>query len=182
MRKFAIFALAFVGLSTIPTGAEAQFSRTGTPSAVFTAAGPAGLKIEGKTSDLDVTEANDSVKVSVKLGALDTGMSLRNKHMREKYLETGKFPTADLLVPRSALQIPQDGGKLSASTTAQITIHGQTKPVTIRYEARRTGTTYDVQATTNVNMNDFGITVPSYLGVTVRPEVDISVRFSMLDS
>jgi hypothetical protein len=26
-------------------------------------------------------------------------------------------------------------------------------------------------------MNDFGITVPSYLGVTVKPDIDVSASF-----
>jgi polyisoprenoid-binding protein YceI len=165
-----------------PTGANAQLSRTGTPSVVFTAAGPAGLKIEGRTNELEVAEANASVTVAVALAGLDTGIALRNKHMREKYLETAKYPSAELLVPRSALQFPQEGSEISASADAKLTIHGQTKPVTIRYQARRAGTTYEIRGTTHVNMNDFGISVPSYLGVTVKPEVDIAVRFSMLDS
>lgn len=182
MQRPGIITLVLSGSLFVAANAEGQFSRTGTPSVVFTAAGPAGMKIEGKTGELDVTESNSSVKVSVKLAGLDTGIALRNKHMREKYLETDKFPTADLVVDRASLQSPQDGSDAAASAQAQITIHGQTKPVTIRYQAHRTGKAYDVQGTTHVNMNDFGISVPSYLGVTVKPDVDIAVRFSMLDS
>jgi hypothetical protein len=31
-------------------------------------------------------------------------------------------------------------------------------------------------------MNDFGISVPSYLGVTVKPEVDVSASFRVTGS
>ena len=182
MRRLVVLGLALCGSALLPTEAIAQFSRTGAPSVTFTASGPAGVKIEGKTNDLDVAEVDTSVKVVVKLAGLDTGIALRNKHMREKYLETGAFPTAELIVARAALQVPQDSGEVTASVSAQMTIHGQTKPVTIRYEARRSGTTYQVQGTTRVNMTDFGISVPSYLGVTVKPEVAIAVRFSIIDS
>jgi polyisoprenoid-binding protein YceI len=102
--------------------------------------------------------------------------------MREKYLETDKFPTAELTVVRSALQMPQDRAEVNATATAQMTIHGQTKPVTIRYRATRAGTTYRVQGTTHLNMNDYGVNVPSYMGVTVKPDVDITVTFSLVDS
>jgi hypothetical protein len=31
-------------------------------------------------------------------------------------------------------------------------------------------------------MNDYGISVPSYLGVTVKPDVDVSANFSVTGS
>jgi hypothetical protein len=31
-------------------------------------------------------------------------------------------------------------------------------------------------------MQDFGIEVPSYLGVSVRPDVDVSIRFEANDT
>lgn len=166
----------------LPSGASGQLRRTGTPAVEFSAAGPAGLKIDGKTDALDVAEADATITIRVGLAQLDTGIALRNKHMREKHLETDKYPFAELVVPRSSLQQPQDGDEVTTSVTAPITIHGRTKPVSIRYRARRAGTTYEVQGTTRVNMKEFGIDVPSYLGVTVKPDVEITVRFSMLDS
>jgi hypothetical protein len=31
-----------------------------------------------------------------------------------------------------------------------------------------------------INMNDFGITVPVYLGVTVKPDVDVTANFKLV--
>ncbi len=180
MYRRAGLGLLFV-LLFAPSVADAALERTGTPSVVFTALGPAGLKIEGKTSELEVAEAAAAVKVTVPLANLDTGISLRNRHMREKYLEVGKFPNAELLVQRSALKLPAAGADVSAVADGQITIHGQTKPVSFRYQARRAGETYEVQGTMHVEMNEFGVSVPSYLGVTVKPGVDIAVKFSVVD-
>jgi hypothetical protein len=33
----------------------------------------------------------------------------------------------------------------------------------------------------HLNMNDFGIQVPSYLGVTVKPDVDVAAQFEVTD-
>ena len=38
------------------------------------------------------------------------------------------------------------------------------------------------RGTVHVNMNDFGITVPVYLGVTVKPDVDVSASFHVAGS
>lgn len=181
MRKLSRWMVPFVFTLSLPTLALAALTRAGDASAVFVAVGPAGLKIEGKTSELDVAEADGKVKVGVPLANLDTGITLRNKHMREKYLEVAKFPRAELVVEKNALKIPADGAEVTGTTTGWMTIHGQTKSVSFQYTARLSGGTYAVTGSTHLNINDFGIGVPSYLGVTVKPEIDVNVRFSAVD-
>ena len=181
MRKpsWWIVALAFTLL--VPAIAVAALTKSGGASVAFVATGPAGLKIEGKTSDLDVSEADGKVKIGVPLANVDTGIALRNKHMRDKYLEVAKFPRAELTVDRGSLKFPADGAEASGTATGQMTIHGQTKPVTVTYSARLAGGTFAVSGGTKINIKDFGIDVPSYLGVTVKPDVEIVVRFAVTD-
>jgi len=167
----------------VPAVADAEWTRSpDTPSVVFRAAGPAGLKIEGKTGELDLKVRDDTVIVTVPLGGLDTGIALRNRHMREKYLETAKYPSAVLAVPRGALALPADGATTSAEASGQMTIHGRTRPVVIRYRVTRTGSAYAVEGTVHVVMTDYGVSVPSYLGVTVKPDVDVVVSFRAVDT
>lgn len=177
LRWMVPFALTF-SLSTL---ALASLTRTGNASAAFFAVGPAGLKIEGKTSELEVAEGDGKIKVVVPLANLNTGISLRNKHMREKYLEVAKYPRAELVVDRSALSTPAEGSEASGSATGSMSIHGRTKPVVFRYSARQSNGAYAVTGSTRINIKDFGIDVPSYLGVTVKPDIDINVRFSAAD-
>jgi polyisoprenoid-binding protein YceI len=146
-------------------------------SASFDASGPAGLRIQGKTTDISVSEAKESVRVTVALANLDTGIDLRNRHMREKYLEVPKYPTATLDVPRSALHFPEEAHEIGGSASGSMTIHGHSRPAVFTYKARRDHDAIDVTGTTHIDMNDFGIVVPSYLGITVKPGIDISVHF-----
>lgn len=180
MRKLPWLA-ATLFATAVPALAFAAFTRTGTPAVAFHATGPAGLKIDGKTAELEVSDSDGKVKISVPLANLDTGISLRNRHMREKYLEVGKYPRAELVVERSALKLPADGTEATGTATGQMTIHGQTKPVPFKYSARLSGGTYAVNGSAHINIKEFGIEVPSYLGVTVKPDVDIDVRFDAVD-
>lgn len=166
-------------LVAAPALAALGHAREGAVS--FHATGPAGLKIEGKTSDVAVREDAGKVHVIVPLANLDTGISLRNKHMREKYLEVGKYPNAELVVDRAALKFPADGQETSASAPGQMTIHGQTKPVTFTYKASRAGSAYQVSGAVHVNLKDHGIDVPSYAGVTVKPDVDVTLKMKVDD-
>jgi len=154
----------------------------GDNGAKFNASGPGGLAIVGK-ADNNVSVADDgaNVTVTVALKDLETGISLRNRHMREKYLETDKYPNAVLVVPRAQLQFPAAGAGASGSAQGQMTIHGVTRPVTVAYNARNAGGTYAVTGSAPLNINDFGIQVPSYLGVTVKPNLTVDVRFAARD-
>ena len=168
-------------LFAIPTAADAKLTRTGEPDVSFTATGPGGLKIVGKTKDLAVSDDGKVIKVSVALGNLTTGIALRDKHMKEKYLEVQSFPTADLLITRAALNLPESGD-VSGDLPGTMTIHGKSKTVNFHYSVNRSGSAFKVKGTVRVNINDFGITKPEFMGASVKPDVDVSVEFAANDA
>jgi polyisoprenoid-binding protein YceI len=175
MKKLStVFALSLIAFASVGV-AQAKLTGSG-GEASFTAVGPAGLKIVGSTTQITVKEDGSNVVVSVPLATVDTGIGLRNKHMKEKYLETDKYPNAELTVARDAVK---EG---SGSAQGTMKIHGKTKAVTFSYSAKKDGTTFAVTGSVRININDFGVEVPSYLGVTVKPDVDVAVKFSASDN
>ena len=54
--------------------------------------------------------------------------------------------------------------------------------VTVHYRAWRKGNIYEVQGDLHINVNDYDIPTPSFLGVTVRPSVDIDAFFQLLET
>jgi polyisoprenoid-binding protein YceI len=112
---------------------------------------------------------------------MKTGISIRDKHMHEKYLQTADFPSSDLQVPRSSLKIPAAGGNVAQDAAGTLTLHGKRKQVNFHYTSSREGSKLKVHGTMHINMNDFGIEVPSYLGVTVKPDVDVMAQFDVTD-
>jgi polyisoprenoid-binding protein YceI len=179
----ALFASTALGLAalTLSLVAHAKLSKTGAATAGFKVAGPAGLNIDGKTSDVAVADDGTTITITVQLANLDTGVGLRNDHTK-KALEATKFPTVTLAVPRSALKFPAAGAESSGDAKGQMTIHGVTKDVAFHYAAKLAGDTYSVTGSTRINMNDFGVNAPSYLGVTVKPDVDINTAFQAKDN
>jgi len=139
------------------------------------------LTIEGKTEELHVTERGDKVVISVPLARLTTGISLRDKHMREKYLEVDKYPNAVLEVERSSLVFPADGATATKTVPGKLTLHGRTGPAAFRYSAVRDGELYRVAGAMRVNMARHGIEQPSFMGITVSEEVSVRVRFEAKD-
>jgi polyisoprenoid-binding protein YceI len=174
---FSIGLTLLVCAMSSPTSAALS---NGESKVVFKATGPGGLSFEGKSSSANLKESGNSVVVSVKLDTLVTGIDLRDRHMKEKYLETGKYPTAILEVEKPKLQLPS-GKAVSATVDGKLTLHGVTRPVKVNYHADGDSKQAKVEGTMRINMNEFKIEVPSYLGVTVKPNVDITVNLAVFD-
>ncbi len=175
-------ALSFTIL-TLSAAGHAALSGASDPQVAFQASGPAGMKITGTTADLSVAEdAAGNVVVSVPLSNLTTGIALRDRHMKEKYLEVPKYPAATLTIARAALSLPAPGQKIEGDARAMLVLHGQTRPVSIHYDTTAEGAGFSAHGKFRINMNEFGISVPSYLGVTVKPDVDVSASFRVAGS
>ncbi len=179
LRRIAT-VVTLMSLTSLPALAKLQNARES--RVVFDATATGGLKVEGKTSELTVAENGDAVRLTVPLGHIDTGIGLRNQHLREK-LEVAKFPSAELSVPRKNLELPAVGQSVSRTAMGTMTLHGVTKPVQLAYTARSDGPgLYRVHGQVRIKMSDFGITPPGYLGVKVAPDVDVTVDSVVTDS
>jgi len=175
-----ILGLSIVAGLLFPLAASAKLANPANSEVTFTAAGPAGMKIVGTENELKVSDNGPSVVVTAPLQTLKTGISLRDEHVR-KALETNQFPTSELEVQHSALKAPKAGETITADATGSLKLHGVTKPTPFHYTATRDGNKIKVTATSHINTNDFGIKIPSYLGITVKPDVDIAVKFEITD-
>lgn len=178
-RFVFLFSAAAAALSIAANDASAKLSKVGDANVSFTATGPAGLKIVGTTRDLSVAEDGQSVTVTVPLRGLDTKIELRNKHMREKYLEVEKFPNAVLVVPRAELA---QGDSVSAEANGTMKLHGRERPVRFRYTAKKAGSKTTVSGTVRLNIKDFGIEEPSFMGASVKPDVEVATGFDVVDN
>jgi polyisoprenoid-binding protein YceI len=133
---------------------------------------------EGKTRQVSgavrVTLGNleDSVDVlvDVDLASLDTGIGVRNKHMREEHLETARYPKAEfhgvkLLDPSSPSIAP--GEKVSCTIAGDLSLHGVTKPVEIPVVVSMPSNTarisMHVVGRFDVKLADYGIARPAFL-------------------
>lgn len=131
--------------------------------------------VTGSISADPSAPASAKVEVNVDLRTLDTGVGLRNREMRERYLETGKFPLAvfkTVSVDGPASIAPND--PVDMKVTGDFTLHGVTKRMTIpvRVVLIPDGR---IHATSlfNVSMPAFGISVPKNVLVTVNDEVPV---------
>ena len=170
-------ALVAIAALMSPIVAHAMLARTGDAAAHFTATGPGGLRILGKTGELQVADSGSTLKVTVPAASLRTGIDLRDRHLREKYLQAAQYPNIQLEAQRSALKQPPAGGSVTAEADGTLSMHGKSKTVRFKYTAQHEGGRIKVEGALRIDIRDFGIEVPSYLGLKVKPEVDAGARF-----
>ncbi len=180
MRSRWVTLGAFLLIGAVPAAALAKLADAGDIDVRFLATGPAGMKINGTGAALSASEADGKITIKVPVTNLKTGIGLRDKHLR-KYLETEKYPDAELSVARSALKLPEDNQDVQSKGSGSFTLHGVTKTLPFNYKAKRTGSDYHVQALATVDIRDHGIEVPCYLGVCVDPLVKLKVKFKLRD-
>ena len=116
-----------------------------------------------------------TVEMSIDMASLDTGNSLRNREMRELYLETGKHATAkfkSVNVEAPASVAPSSPADIKV--TGDFTLHGVTKRMTIpvRVVLIPDGRIH-VTSSFKVHMPDFDIDVPKNILVTVNDDVPV---------
>lgn len=128
--------------------------------------------------------ANDgavfSGELRVELATLDTGISLRNGHLRGDYLEVERGPDfREAVLSGIVLDDPPPGGGGRRETrfSGSLALHGVRRAIEGEAELRRRDGRLQVEAVFRLSLEAFGIPPPRYLGIGVRDDVEITVRF-----
>ena len=143
----------------------------------------------GKTNKVTGTVSFDPAKksgkgtISVDVASIDTGMPLRNDHMRSAgWLDAAKYPTIQF----EALSAKNAGGD-KYKVKGKLTLHGVTKDVTavvtVRYKAAGAATKaagFDgdvIQISTKlaIKLSDYGIAIPGIAVGKVSNEVTLGL-------
>jgi polyisoprenoid-binding protein YceI len=111
------------------------------------------------------------VEVSIKADSVDTHNTKRNDHLKSQdFFNVGKFPTLSFTSKSIA-----KAGETTFDVTGDMTIHGQTKPVTLKLEktgeskSSQMGERVGYETVFTVKRSDYGMTfMPDALGDEVR--------------
>jgi polyisoprenoid-binding protein YceI len=119
--------------------------------------------------------------LTVDLRTLDTGIGLRNEHLRETYLEVDKGPGFDTatLSEIDLTGFDADAPEGKRSFTGVLTLHGVRKTVSGTVDVRQAGAGLRVKASFPVGLPDYSIPKPRYLGVGVKDTVQVEVAFAV---
>lgn len=139
---------------------------------------------EGTTSSIDgyikwdgddLTSKSD-LYFEVDLRTLDTGIGLRNRHMRDNYLHTDRYPYASYR-GRVIKADKKDNNSYSVTTDGKMTIHGVTKPMkldgTMTYE--RNG--FRIKSNFSIKLTDYKVEVPRLMFMKISEKIELAADF-----
>lgn len=150
----------------------------------FIATGKPGfIKIDGVgsglTGQLQVTGNQVSGQASFPLNALDTGVSLRDKHMKEEYLEVQKYPTAQLTIAKMKFaESPVNNGfnQSQVPFSGVLTVHGVSHPVNGTIDVTSAAGITKGDANFGIKISDFGFPEPKFMGMKVNDDVQVKIH------
>ncbi|MCM2277372.1 MAG: YceI family protein [Oligoflexia bacterium] len=189
----AVFLFVAAGASSLMLAATASAAGKwvipvdeGTGSTEFVAVGnPTAIRIRGTAErpkgKLTIDGASVSGTITVPVASFDSGLALRNQHMKQKYMEVDKYPdVAFSLTSLGSLDKVTESKDFSSEVPfdGKLKIHGVEKGVQGKAKVARKGDSVSVAAAMKINIRDFNIEVPTFAGVTVTNDVDIKVEFT----
>jgi polyisoprenoid-binding protein YceI len=155
--------------------AEVRFEGTGRPSMLKIT----GIGKKPPSGSLNFNGKSVTGDFSFDLNSLDTGIETRNEHMKKKYLEVDKFPTAKLKIIRMTLANELEGGNTvnqSLPFEGKLDLHGTTKPIHGVIELSGSRTSLSLKCNFSLKVTDFGISIPSFAGITMAENVEVRVN------
>jgi len=140
--------------------------------------------IEGVTGDIDgymFWEDSDTLGTSeiyfeVDLNTVDTGIGLRNRHMRENYLETDKYPTT-YFKGKLIRKTHEQTGNLSVTAEGIMFIHGieQNKSIQANLIPEEDG--FRIKTSFSVAWPDYDIEVPQLMFLKINENIQLELDF-----
>ena len=172
---FSITTMASINLESSKQSGEINFLAIGKP---------AMIKIKGVAHAPMTTAKINNNQMSVEsilvLNDLNTGIGLRDEHMKDEFLQVKKFPNAVLKI--SNIILPK-GYETHASVIKDqnfigtLKLHGKEKKVEGTFSLNES---LELVAKFNFKLTDFGIEIPNYLGVIVADTVAVDTKINLV--
>lgn len=140
---------------------------------------------EGITSNIDgyiyfednVFSNNSELYFEVDLRTIDTGIGLRNRHMRENYLETDKFPFT--FFTGKIIENTVNQNNISVIVEGEIFIHGVRQKLQILGEIFDFKDGYKVTTSFEIKLSDFNIDIPKVMFLKLNEVIKLELLFFM---
>jgi polyisoprenoid-binding protein YceI len=134
------------------------------------------------TGTMTVTgDTVEAARIEADLTRLTSDKSRRDNAIRQRGLESERFPTAtlELAGPIRMAEAPVQGQEVRGQGKGRLTVHGVTRQVDLDLRGRWNGSTIQVVGQLPVRMSDYQIEAPRF-GPVVSIEDSLAVDFNLV--
>lgn len=125
------------------------------------------------TGELVITQtAITTASFEVEVASIRSDDSRRDGQFRGRIMNTAEFPTArfELTAPIELGSLPTAGEQITATAVGELTLRGETRPVTFEVTAQHSDTRIGVLGEISILFADYLIANPSISGIAVEDE------------
>lgn len=113
----------------------------------------------------------------VDLNTLNTGIGLRDRHMRENYLETKKYPYAEFTGKINAIPTLENGQSRSVTAKGKFKIHGVEKEIEVPGKLTAISKNeLQLDASFKVLLGDYNIDIPKVVFYELAEEQEVTIK------
>lgn len=112
----------------------------------------------------------------VDLASLETGISLRDRHMRDNYLEVEEYPWATLEGELGSIE-RRTGGGWHIAVVGEFTVHGVSRRVSVPCEATPDDRGFRVRCSWEILLSDYEIEIPQMMFMKLANEIRLELDF-----
>ncbi len=182
MKKLIILGLVLILTTSVFAKVEHQVDKSKKNVVKFISDAPVE-DFEGVTSSIDgymLGEVGNfegtELYFEVQLNTVDTDIGLRNRHMRENYLHTDKYPLTTYegkIIESKKI----DDKHYEVKAKGKFEVHGVSKEKIIEADIYVYDNIYHVKTKFVVTLTDHKIEVPSLMLVKIDPDMDLRLDF-----
>lgn len=183
MKKYFILSAIVILAVVAVFAAEYHVNKNKNNSVKFISDAPVE-DFEGKTDKIDGYIMIDRIEeltgaemyFEVDLNSIDTGIGLRNRHMREDYLHTDKYPFTHFegKIVESKME---SKGKYKVKASGKMFIHGVTKNISVDGTVQYAEDGYRVITKFPIKLTDYEIEVPSFMFMKISEIMQLELDF-----
>jgi polyisoprenoid-binding protein YceI len=133
----------------------------------------------GKSSDLNglIDLEKNLLDFFIDLNTIKTGIGLRDRHMRENYLETKKFPFAEFTGQINSPKELIKGQSIKVTAKGKFKIHGVEREIEVPGTLTLTdGNSIQLDATFKILLSDYQISIPTIVFYELAEEQIITIN------
>jgi polyisoprenoid-binding protein YceI len=177
MKRFGYF-FSLLLILVFPEKVFSQGYKTETGNVEFLSKASLN-EFTGKSSNLNglVDFDKNLLDFYVDLNTIDTGIGLRDRHMRENYLETKEFPYAEFtgeIAPKIDIV---KGQSKKVTAIGNFKIHGVEKEIEVTGKLYAiSDTDLQLEAEFTIMLSDFNIEIPKVVFYELAEEQKVSIK------
>ncbi|WP_373497190.1 YceI family protein [Aquiflexum sp.] len=179
--KYLIYTFLFFLILTFPKKVHSQTYKTEKGNVEFLSQASLN-EFTGKSSDLNglVDLDKNMLDFYIDLNTLKTGIGLRDRHMRENYLETKKYPYAEFTGKIASGINLSSGQSKSVTAKGKFKIHGIEREIEVPGKLTAiSDSELQLEAEFKVLLSDYKIDIPSVLFYELSEEQIVTIKANL---